>query len=55
MYNTIQELLPRSNNDGWIPLDRKERETVYPNAFKELKRYIDYLDSQEKIVFNIFC
>ena len=47
MYKVVQELLPNSINGGWIPIDKIEREDMYPDTYKKLKRYIDAINSQE--------
>lgn len=46
MYNTIQELLPNNINGGWIPFITQEREKMYHDTYKKLKRYIDAIKSQ---------
>lgn len=46
MYNIVQELLPNNINGGWIPFNVQDREKMYHDTYKKLKRYIDELKSQ---------
>lgn len=48
MLNIIQELLPNQINEGWIPFNTNERETLYCETYKKLKRYIDPLKKNKK-------
>ena len=40
MYKMLERYLPKEINGGWIPLDEKEREEMYGEAYSELERYI---------------
>jgi hypothetical protein len=48
MFKIVQEFLPRHIHGGWIPYDKNEREAVYKDTFKKLKRYIDSLKTKSK-------
>lgn len=47
MFNVIRELLPNYINGGWIPFNEKEREKLYSDTYKKLKRYIDPLKAEK--------
>lgn len=40
MYKMLERYLPKEKNGGWIPIDEKEREEMYGEAYSELERYI---------------
>ncbi|MCL2426243.1 MAG: ATP-binding protein [Oscillospiraceae bacterium] len=41
LMEILQKYLPFERNGGWIPLDIDERKRIYPEAFEELKRYME--------------
>lgn len=48
MFNVVKEFLPKDINGGWIPFDEKERERLYCETYKRLKRYIEPLKAEKK-------
>ena len=48
MFNVVKEFLPKHINGGWIPFDEKERERLYCETYKKLKRYIEPLKAEKK-------
>ena len=50
MLEVLQEYLPSERNGGWIPHNMEERKKMYPEAFSELKNYIDSLIETEEYV-----
>ena len=48
MYKMLERYLPKEINGGWIPIDEKEREEMYSEAYSELERYIKPLRRKKK-------